>query len=307
MGMKASIVIALLGFAAGCDSKATASDPQGAGAGAEQKSKEYESCGASLHCRDELRCFDQMCRRTARSTVGDYFAAVGAAQRAKGDHEGAIAAYASALGHYDAEKLPLPPDVDCAYGGALAAGKASKDHAELGARVLHRCVLAAPVGSALRDRALVELATLGDAGLDPLLLGAPKTADLYLTKGPTKPATDKLTVAFTATPQPKAMAKISDALGAPDVRAALVACWDAYNSASKKDAMTVTIGVKSSYLAPEYEDEAGAFVLKLEPSLLAAGSPEGAADACVRQTLEATLKAAKVPEAFATKLGVTIK
>src|SRR4051812_11248303 len=163
--MRASIV-ALLALCAACDSKATASDPQ-ATARPEQKSKEYESCGASMHCADELRCFDQTCRRTARSAVGDYFAALGSQARAKGDNEAAIAAYTSALGHYDSEHVPLPPDIDCAYGGALAAAKTNRDHAELGARVLHRCLLAVPTASSLRVQALSELATLSDVGLDP--------------------------------------------------------------------------------------------------------------------------------------------
>src|SRR5260221_13337376 len=150
------ILRVVIGSAAGgCDSRAKASDPGGARAG--DKSKEYESCGASLHCQDELRCFDHVCKRTARSTVGDYFAALGANQRMKGDFEAAIDSYNRALGHYDSEKISVPPDVDCAYGAALAAAKQKKEHAELGARVLHRCLLAVPVGSSLRDRALAEL------------------------------------------------------------------------------------------------------------------------------------------------------
>ena len=302
------LIVALGGLAAGCDSKATATDPQvGAVAKPEQKSKEYESCGASMHCADELRCFDNVCRRIARSTVGDFYAAQGAAARVKGDLEGAIAAYAAALGHYDSERVPLPPDVDCAYGGALAAAKTRKDHAELGARVLHRCILAVSAGSALRDKALADLVPLVDAGLDPLLVGAPKVADLYLTKGPTKPATDKLTVAVTGAPAPKNMQAISDRLTAPDVRAALVACWDQYNTASKKDALAVTIGVKSSFVQPEYEDDSPYYVLKLDPSVMPPGTPEGAADACVRQAVEPALKAAKIAEAFTTKLTVSIK
>src|SRR6478672_13522365 len=81
----------------GCDAKATASDPQSGAVRIEQKSREYESCGASMQCQDELRCFEQTCRRVGRSTVGDYFAAYGAAARSRGDHDAAIAAYASAI------------------------------------------------------------------------------------------------------------------------------------------------------------------------------------------------------------------
>jgi len=292
----------------GCDSRATASDP--AAGRADQKSKEYETCGASVQCQDELRCFDHACRRIARSTLGDYYAAAGALARGKGDVEAAIAHYAQALGHYDAEKVALPPDIDCAYGATLAAARAKKDHAELGARVLHRCVLAAPVGSRLRDQALTELAGLAEAGLDPVLLGATKLADLYLTKSPTRPAADKLTVAVTPNPAPagKSYALIPDKLNEADVHSALVACWEAYTTASKKDALAVTIGVKASYIASEYEDEPGTFVVKLEPPVaLPAGSPEAAADSCVRQILEPAIKGLKITDAFTTKLAVSIK
>lgn len=306
--MRASIICALSfgALLAGCDSKATASDPQSAAPRPEQKSKEYESCGASMHCADELRCFDHTCRRMARSTVGDYYAALGAQAKGRGEAEAAIAAYASALGHYDSEKVPLPPDVDCAYGAALAAARSNKDHAELGARVLHRCLLAVPAASSLREKALTSLATLQEVGLDPLLLGGAKVADLYLTKGPVKPATDKLAVTVTAVPQPtKTFAAMTEALTAQ--RTALVSCWEAYNSASKKDAMAVTIGVRSGYAASEYDDETGAWILKLEAATATAGTPEQAADACVRQILEPALKGAKLSEAFNSKVTVTVK
>jgi hypothetical protein len=251
-----------------------------------------------------------VCRRTARSTVGDYYAAAGALARDRGDLAAAIAAYAQALGHYDAEKLALPPDVDCAYGAVLAAARAKKDHAELAGRVLHRCVLAVPVGGRLREQALADLATLADAGLDPLLLGANKLADLYLTKGPARPPTDKLTISVTPNPAPtaKTYALIPDKVNAPDLRAALVACWDAYTTASKKDTLTVTIGIKSSFIPSEYEDEPGTFAIKLDaPPPLPPGSPEAAGDTCMRQILEPAIKSLKLTDAFTTKLAVTIK
>jgi hypothetical protein len=304
--MRALLAVALL--AIGCDSRATAHDP--AAGRSEQKSREYETCGASVSCQDDLRCFEHTCRRIARSTVGDYYAAAGMLARGKGDLEAAVASYAEALGHYDAEKIALPPDVDCAYGATLAAAKAKKEYAERGARVLHRCVLAVPVGSRLREQALADLATLADAGLDPVLLGATKLADLYLTKGPTRPAADKLTITVTPTPMPpgKSYSLIPDKVNEADIHTALVACWEAFSSASKKDTLTATVGVKSSYIASEYEDEPGAFVVKLDPPVaLPAGSPEAAADACVRQVLEPAIKGLKIADAFATKLAITIK
>jgi hypothetical protein len=291
----------------GCDSRATASDLV---AKAEPRAHEYETCGASRDCEAELRCFDHVCRRQARSTIGDYFAAAGALARGRGDLEAAIASYAQALAHYNADKLPLPPEIDCGYGAALAAARAKREHAELAARVLHRCVLAAPVASRMRDQALAELAGLADAGLDPVLLGAAKLADLYLTKSAARPASDKLTVSVVATPTPtgKSYALVPDKLKEADVRAALVACWDAHNLASRKDALTVTLGMKASYVASEYEDEAGTYVVKLDPpGPLAPGSPDAAADACVRQIVEPAIKGVKLADAFTTKLAITIK
>ena len=309
--MRGAFVIAgllLVGSVAGCDSRAKASVP----ARAEQKSKEYESCGATLHCDGDLRCFDQTCRRTARSTVGDYFAALGATLRAKGDLEGAIDAYNRALGHYDSEKIALPPDVDCAYGAALAAGKAKKDHAELGARVLHRCILAVPSGSVLREHALGDLATLADAGLDPLALGRTSLADVYLTRGPSTPQTDKLTVTVTASPPPTGKTTyqaIPDLITGPDMKAALVNCWTTYNGSSHKDAMTVSISLKSGYIPSEYEDESGVYTMKIDPAAgLVAGSAEAVADQCVRSVLEPAIKDLKtIRDAFATKLIISVK
>ena len=61
MGRLALLVLLL----AACDSRAKASDPH-----ANDKSKEYETCGASTQCADDLRCFDHACRRQTRSAVG---------------------------------------------------------------------------------------------------------------------------------------------------------------------------------------------------------------------------------------------
>jgi hypothetical protein len=309
----ASVFVGFIAGLAGCDSRATASDPAAraglAGAG-DARSREYETCSASRDCAAELRCFDHACRRAARSTVGDYFAAAGALARTRGDIEGAVASYAQALAHYDAEKVPVPPELDCGYGAALAAGKAKKERAELGARVLHRCVLAAPAGSRLRDQALGELAGLADAGLDPVLLGATKLADLYLTKSAARPAPDKTTIAVTATPPPagKSYALIPDKLAEPELHAALVACWDAFTAASKKDALAVTLALKVSYVASEYEDEPGSYAIKIDPPIaLPAGTPEAAADTCVRQVVEPAIKGLKLADAFATRLAITIK
>ncbi len=305
--MRGTLIVLL--FALGCDSKATASDPQSAAPRPEQKSKEYESCGASMHCAENLRCIGNQCLRTTRSVVGDYLGVVGFLASKQNDHATSIASYASALAQYDAEKIPLPPDVDCAYGAALAAGRANKEHAELAARVLHRCVLATPVGSEARWAALGSLAQLGmESGLDPLLLGATKTADIYLTKGAARPSTDKLTVAVTATPQPvKTFPLMTEKLAEPQLRTALLACWEQFHTAARKDVMQATIGFKSGYVAPEYEDEPGRFVLKFDPPIALPPGPEASADACVRGIVEPAVKTLKIMEGFTTKLTVTVK
>lgn len=298
-----TMLVFVLAFSA-CDSRAKASDPVET-----TRSKEYESCGTSSHCADPLRCFDHVCRRVGaqRSTVGDYFAALGAAKRSIGDFEAAVDAYTRALGHYETEKLAPPAEVDCGYGSALAANKRKKEHAELAARVLHRC-LNAVAGGPMRDRALADLATLADVGLDPLALGSPKLADVYLTRGPGKPSTDKVAVTVAATPPPKPFASINDKLGEADLKAALISCWEAYNGASKKDVLVVAIGVKVAFFQnPDYEDEGG-YATKLDPPVaMAAGSPDAAADACVRAIVEPALKDLKLHDAFTTRLAITIK
>jgi hypothetical protein len=303
--MRTYLALAFVFTLAACDTKATASDPQGGPGRAEQKSREYESCGATLHCGENLRCFDNACRRIARSAVGDYHAAVGAAALRGGEVEAAIASYAQAVNQYEAEKVAggVPPEIDCAYGAALAAGKAKKENAELAARVLHRCVLAVPVGSTMRFAAFDQLATLDGVGLDPLLLGAGKTADLYLTKAAARPASEKLAITVTATPEPKkSFAAIKDKLASPDLRASLVACWEAHYAATKKEALTATVGLKSAYVTGDYEDDPGVFVVRVE-----APASVDSADACVRNALEPALKATKMTDGFNTKLAITIK
>lgn len=299
------LCFAALVLAAGCDSRAKASDPTRA----DQKSKELESCSASVDCAENLRCFDHACRRTARSTVGDYFAALGAQLKKGGDVDGAIDAYNRALGHYDTEKIALPPDVDCAYGAALAAGKQKKERAELGARVLHRCMLAVPVGSRLREQALADLASLSDVGLDPLALGRTQLADVYLTRAPAGPSADKLTVGVTANPPVagKTYQLIPDKLAEPEMKTALVACWDTYNAATHKDALAVSIGVKSAYIPSEYEDESGVFSTKLDPPVAMPAGPDATADGCVRAAVEPALKGLALKDAFTTKLTITVK
>jgi hypothetical protein len=263
-----------------------------------------------MHCQDDLRCFANTCRRTARSSVGDYFAALGVQLRSKGELSAAVDAFNRALGHYDSEKIALPPDIDCEYGATLAAARAKKEQAELAARVLHRCVLAVPSGSVLRDRALADLALLAESGLDPLALGRTQLADVYLTRAPQKPTSDKLSVTVNESPAvaKKTYAVIPDRLAQPDIKAALVACWESYNQATRKEALAVTIGVASKYYASEYEDEPGKYAIKIEPAPAQSAGPEASADQCVRAAVEPAIKGVSgLRDGFATKLTITVK
>ncbi len=255
-----------------------------------------------MHCQDDLRCFEHSCRRLARSVVGDYNAALGASLKSRGDVDGAVSAYSAALVRYDADKLAVPPDLDCAYGAALAAARSNPKHAELAAKVLHRCILAVPPG-AFRFAALDQLVTLGDNGLDPQLLGGSKLADTYLTKGPASPATDKLSITVTATPQPagKNWPKVPEKLSG-DLRPALIACWETNFAATKKAQLTVTLPLKVAFASSsEYEDEGGWYT-RFEPNPAA-----GDAETCIRTAVEPAIKALRLGESINSKVAITIK
>lgn len=293
---------------AGCDARATATDPQAAAPSAEQKSREYESCSATVHCADGLRCFEQQCLRTARSVVGDYHAARGAALRAQGKLSEAIVAYAEAQARYEADKVLLPPDLDCSYGGTLAAGKGKKEQSELAARVLHRCLQALPVGSAGYRQALADLATLGDVGLDPDVLGRSTAADVYLSRGPARRSSDVVTVTASAAPMPsgKTFALLLERIGGAELRPALVACWEAYVGAGGGDELVVSLGIKTKYVE-EYEDEPGVTQVTFDPPAGGAAGAAAAADACVRAALEPLKKTPGLRDTSTTKLTVAIK
>jgi hypothetical protein len=293
--------------AVGCDARAIAKDPQAAMPGAEQKSRELETCAATVHCADQLRCFEGVCRRTTRSTVGDYFAALGGVLRARGKGADAIKAYADGVDRYEADKVPLPPELDCAYGGALASSNGKKEQSELAARVLHRCLLAVPAGSALYHQALADLAKLAELGLDPTVLAKPQAADLYLSKAPLHKSAEAVTISVAANPMPsgKSFGVVIDRIGQPDLRAPLLACWEAQLAATQREELVVTFGLKAKYVS-DYEDEPGFYAITFEP-VAAAGSPAAVAEECVRNALEPIKKTAGLRDAVTTKLTITMR
>jgi hypothetical protein len=306
---RSAVLAALIGptlaLSIGCNSNATAADPSPAST-IDLKSSEFESCASTANCAEPLRCFDNTCQRSSRSVVGDYYAAVGARALGAGNTDAAVAAYVEALSRYDDDKVPLPPEIDCAYGAALVQNRVRKEQAELAARVLHRCVSSVPVGASIRQQALASLAVLSELGLDPSALAKAQAADVYLTKAATTSA--KITaVTISASPEPtaKSFALVLGAMNADATKSALMQCWGNYSANSKQTTLGLEVGIKAKFIAPEYEEDPARYGLSLDGKPGAGGSPEVAADACVRGALDAAIKRVSgVRDAFATKLVV---
>lgn len=295
--------------AAACDARA---NTQAAPARVDLKSKELESCAATMDCQDGLRCFDQVCRRTDRSVIGDFKAAIAQKAEASGDLEGALTAYADALARYGSDNLKVPVEIDCAYGRALVKGKANRERAELAARVLHRCLQATPVGSSLRAMTLANLAELVELGLDPEHLANANAADVFLSKAAAAPSTAKLTVGVSAEPTPngKSWAAVSARLTANDLRPALVKCWETFYAATHSPQLAVSMNIKAKFVAdPDYPDdpESGRFTVQTDNASGLSG-PDAAADTCVHAAIDPALKKAEgVRDQFATRLTLTIQ
>src|SRR5690606_7966858 len=145
--------------------------------------QEHETCARSADCASGLRCFDGTCRRTDQSVLGELHASIGDRALTSGDAAEAAEAYGAAVAQYEKEKLAPPADLLCAQGRALLQERgAAPRRLGIAARLLHRCLLGAPAGSSLRDRALDALATLTEHGLDPALIARAEPADAYLTR-----------------------------------------------------------------------------------------------------------------------------
>lgn len=276
-----AIVLAAL-VAVGCDPSAKAQGAGESGMGM-QLSQEYETCSASTKCASGLRCAAGQCRAQDAVIIADYHAAAGErAFRAK-ELERAVAAYAEAVNLYKASGDREPPLwLYCDQGHVLAAARDNQEYAELGARVLHRCARLAPVGSAERERALADLALLGDAGLDPLLL-ATETADKYLTKAPRMPSADriKLTVQSSARTSASSHTDFVAELGTPAMRERLLSCWETYAKATRDERMAVTFSFKNRFVRGTYADDDG-YKLAMEDAAPATTPAAVAATACAK-------------------------
>jgi hypothetical protein len=285
----ALVVVGVLGLSA-CDTRA---QPAAAATGGgvvldpERMSKELESCSRTADCAESLRCFDQVCRRIDRSIQGDYQAALAADALGAGALDAALAAYGESAKQYEGKP---PVDIDCAYGAALVEARADKERAELGARVLHRCVNAAPAGSALREAALRQIALLDEAGLDPSHLSKPEPADVYLSRAPSAPKVTELGYEVKATPEPtgKTWAPTQTAIAAAE--GPLKACWEAAFKKTKATSMSVGVPVKTLFHDSGYDDEPGYYTVQIDPK---AAAPASDADRCVRDVVTAAVKGIK--------------
>lgn len=253
--MKLLFAIILL-VAAGCDPSAKASG-DGSGLGDERRSQLGETCGTSLHCASGLRCLDQKCRAGKASTIGEFYAAAGATAMARNDLAGAIEAYTQAVNQFEADKISPPAELLCALGGVLAEDRNDRTNGERSARMLHKCLLGAPTGSALRREAMHHLSLLLEVGLDPLLLARSEPADAYLTKQAAAPPLEKLSVTATAqgrAPGSRTYKKWIEHLGTPAVKAALAPCWEGYFKQTREPRLTVQLSFRYSYRLDGYDD-----------------------------------------------------
>ncbi len=267
-------LLASLGIlaAAACDPSASAGDGPSIANG--QRSQIGESCATSIHCAEGARCLDQVCRAVAGSTLGEFHTASGHLAMRRGDIETAIEEYTEAVNQYEANKaVEAPAELYCAQGHALVQVRAEKTRGELAARVLHRCLLGAAVGSELRAGAMRDLALLAEVGLDPLLLARDELADAYLIKEGSLVTPDDLKVTVGVDgrePGSRTFEGWKETLATPAVLQALVPCWSAHYKATRDDVLMVSLEHKYTYRLDEYDD--------FDRSVLTFGDPPAGAD-----------------------------
>jgi hypothetical protein len=284
---------------AGCD--LTEKDPTGAlpapPAGRpspERLSTEHETCSRSADCAADLRCLDATCRRTQLSLLGDLHAAAGDRAISAGRADEAAAAYGKALELYGVEKIEPPAQLLCAHGGALAGQPAADGPTlERAARLLHRCLNAAPAGSLVRQRALGDLAALMDHGLNPALLAPKEPADLYLTgkKAAPTPQSIQIQAVVESRSRSASLRKFTELLEkSAEVRTAITPCWRPYFEATGD--RTLTVPVPFQYGAAWDDDETYlSSWIKLPDGPAAAEPALAEASKCVREALTPLVEA----------------
>lgn len=314
MNQKFWSLAVFLGFATAslaatsCDPNAKANSNDRTLFAKDRLSKMYESCSATSDCAEELRCLERTCVATTASVVGDYHAAVGARALAAGDIQRATDAYEAAVNRYKSDSDgQVPTHVNCAYGNALTAASGDPQMAEGAARALDQCLRGSPVGSALRHQALQQLAILGDAGLDPEHLGSGEPPPRYMTKAPSRPATDKLQVQATgdARKKVKTYNEFLALIASPNSKGGLVPCWEQNWKATKEDSLTVALSFRNKFFEGEYEEDDRYRIGAVDPAPTA-----GSAQKCVYDVLvtlaEEYSKTRRPGPSWTAKITVTI-
>lgn len=279
---KSLFMIASLASLMACDSSArlqgnaAAAPPDGA-------SRAYETCESSADCQGELRCIESSCQSSARSRLGDYYAALG--RRSKDDPDASSRAYNLAITQYESEALELPADLLCEQGIALSRGLDNPQLAEAAARVLHKCILTVPLGSAPARAAMDALAHLSEAGLEAELLTRSEAAALYMTGKPAGPNVDdvKLTVTGSANSRRRSYKEFLEALQGPKAKAKFVSCWIDYVKASNQSELKLKLEYSYRFILDEDDASGDRAVLKQDPQ-----SPAGAELAVAQRCVEAT-------------------
>ncbi len=247
-GTWAALVVLALGLVGACDPRVQPATGEAAAAvPGVAPSAEGESCATTSHCAGGLHCVEQVCRPQKSSRLGDYYQASGRAAIGRGDGAAASEAFGKAIGAYESASLAPPASLLCDAGMALRRKKGDAKAAEMAARFLHRCVLAAVPGTVDYRLALDELAALEPEGLEPTLLAKDAPGDMYLTRPSAKPVGEpKLEIAPGPSPsRDKGYAAFLErARAAPTVHSALVDCWKAFSAASQKPLLSVTVELK---------------------------------------------------------------
>ncbi len=196
-----------------------------------------ESCGSTSDCSESLRCLEQRCLTGVRSRLGDLHAAAGRRAQAAGETEASAMAYESASAAYEKEGIAMPLELLCHQGMALAEARADAQRAEAAARILHRCVLAAPASSQVTNSAMLALASLVESGLDEELIARSEPADRYLTKQPSGPDLSKVKVVVgtDSKSSKRTFIQFMDALRDDGSTASFKTCWqDSWNKHKQK-------------------------------------------------------------------------
>jgi hypothetical protein len=249
-------------------------------------SGELESCAATSQCAAGLRCVERVCTPEAASVLGDYHAATGRLALERRDINGAIERFSRAVNQYESDGITPPASLYCEQGHALVADRMNPERAEVGARVLHRCLLRAPPGSELRRRALADLALLDELGLEPLTLNRNEPADAYLTRAPSRPPVESLNVTLRGDgTRARTFTRFVAHLESENLADSLSTCWEDYWQASFDDELALTIPFRYNFRLTRYEDFDRALIVVPDDAAPPSGDGMAAAYACIIDVL----------------------